>query len=34
VSASALERPMNLALGMAMRSLSKARLMEPCFTTE
>src|SRR5215467_7656349 len=29
-----LESPMNLALGMAMRSLSKARLIEPCLTTE
>jgi hypothetical protein len=26
--------PMNLALGMAIRSLSNARLIEPCLTTE
>jgi 2-phosphoglycerate kinase len=29
----ALERPMNLALGIAMRWLAKARFIEPCLTT-
>ena len=33
-SGAALERPMNLALGIAVRWRSKARLIEPCLTTE
>jgi hypothetical protein len=30
----ALERPMNMALGIALRGLSKARFIEPCLTTK
>jgi hypothetical protein len=29
-----LERQMNLALGIAMRWLSEARMIEPCLATE